>query len=259
MSTSILYHDNGEIKSSVYEVNEKREGEYEEFYNNGKLKLKCHYIDGKIIGKSVEYNKDGKISAECFYNSNNELDGKSIYYRYHYQYDYDIPLMNNIGYNCQYIFKLNVVYSNGKVIDVSYDTKDLIDTYEKWKIYNDGRDGSYCKLFNINKYVIINFPDNYEICKYFISKLDFTSKNHTQCMNSYSMLKILFVEKNFKIIKFTLDCMIEKQIDISSMRLITYYYPPNKGPTKEKIIDCIKLNKHLNDDEKNYLEKEYFS
>ena len=55
------YYDSGKLKSEVVMINNKKEGEYKEYYENGQLNVKSIYIDDwfhKICEKRQNMNKN---------------------------------------------------------------------------------------------------------------------------------------------------------------------------------------------------------
>jgi len=48
-------------------VQNKKQGEFKEWYNDGKLKLHCYYHDDKEEGEYTEYHLDGTIRTYCLY------------------------------------------------------------------------------------------------------------------------------------------------------------------------------------------------
>jgi antitoxin component YwqK of YwqJK toxin-antitoxin module len=49
------YYADGELKSEVFEINGKKEGELKIYYKNGQIMISCNYINGYINGEYKEY------------------------------------------------------------------------------------------------------------------------------------------------------------------------------------------------------------
>ncbi len=86
------YYNNGDIKSQVFIINGKKEGEYKKYYKNGILgscynytndikngECKHYHIDGKIW---LVYNYiNGKIEGQCKeYHENGQLKDKPSFF-----------------------------------------------------------------------------------------------------------------------------------------------------------------------------------
>ena len=100
------YYSNGDIKSQVFIINGKKEGQYKKYYKNGilgsvynyindikngqcnhyhidgKIWLVYHYINGKIVGECEEYEENGKLKdiSQFFYSIIKTISKKNMYY-----------------------------------------------------------------------------------------------------------------------------------------------------------------------------------
>jgi len=59
--------DKTKIKSEVFILNGKKEGEYKSYHPNGCLKNICTYFNDKLNGTYAEYHENGKIFVICTY------------------------------------------------------------------------------------------------------------------------------------------------------------------------------------------------
>ena len=58
------YHYTGELKSEVYYVNGKKNGEYKKYYENGQLWEICSYTNDKKNEKYKMYDNNGELIME---------------------------------------------------------------------------------------------------------------------------------------------------------------------------------------------------
>jgi len=49
------YYESGELRSEVFVINSKKEGEYKEYSRKGKIIKKKFYTDNKLNGESIDY------------------------------------------------------------------------------------------------------------------------------------------------------------------------------------------------------------
>lgn len=64
VETSLGFHENGKMRYSFREVNNRRDGEQIMYYENGNIKEKKHYTLGKETGTWYFYDEDGKLIRE---------------------------------------------------------------------------------------------------------------------------------------------------------------------------------------------------
>ncbi len=70
--TGIVRTYNGTIlREKYFQLNNKKEGEYIEYYKNGNIYRVCNYTDGKLNGTYKIYYESGQLKAIC-----NHIDGK---------------------------------------------------------------------------------------------------------------------------------------------------------------------------------------
>ena len=72
MCEVINYYYNGNIKETYLVIDNKREGEYKEYYGNGirsnqQLWIICNYINDKIEGEYKQYWKNGQLCEQGVY------------------------------------------------------------------------------------------------------------------------------------------------------------------------------------------------
>ncbi len=96
------YYENGELKSEVYYLNYKKEGEYREYYqsqddhqlqgdnqspvDNRQIHVICNYLDGKLCGEFKLYSKSKvgsipKLKEKRIYSNNGKILEKKEYYQ----------------------------------------------------------------------------------------------------------------------------------------------------------------------------------
>ncbi len=70
----------GELLSSHYELNNKKEGKLLEFYQDGRLKSERLFIEDKESGRTAVYFPDGRIKEVQYYKNGLKEGGDTIFY-----------------------------------------------------------------------------------------------------------------------------------------------------------------------------------
>lgn len=63
----MLYFDNGNLKSTYFEVDNQKTGEHKKFFKNGAVRSVTSYLKGHRNGNCFEWNKDGTIRKQLNY------------------------------------------------------------------------------------------------------------------------------------------------------------------------------------------------
>jgi antitoxin component YwqK of YwqJK toxin-antitoxin module len=72
---SKVFHDGGMLKRIYYFINNKKHGEFREYYRCGQLAEICTYVNDLREGENIVYHRDGQVFILCNY-LHNRLHGK---------------------------------------------------------------------------------------------------------------------------------------------------------------------------------------
>lgn len=97
MEVKKTFYKNGNLKTEVSYVDNKKNGRAKSYYENGNIKTEVDYCDGIINGYIRTYYEDGSLESVETYKhgeKNNDLvlysmSGNITYYGYDYECDYD--------------------------------------------------------------------------------------------------------------------------------------------------------------------------
>ncbi len=160
------YYENGELKSEVYYLNYKKEGEFKEYYENGQIHVICNYLDGKLCGEYKLYSKSEvcsiqKLKEKIIYSNNGKILEKKEYYRSQGEYTDQVHILSKYSSEGKLVSETRY-NENGTLFSViTY----LKDAWEKEIVYNEsGKISSVSEYLNDRKVILeIKYDENGEI------------------------------------------------------------------------------------------------
>ncbi|MBN2349722.1 MAG: hypothetical protein JXJ22_12820 [Bacteroidales bacterium] len=64
------FYPNGRLFEEIYWVNDKKHGDWIQYFENGKNKMLAKYTDGQLSGEFIVFNVAGKVQISGFYKEN---------------------------------------------------------------------------------------------------------------------------------------------------------------------------------------------
>jgi antitoxin component YwqK of YwqJK toxin-antitoxin module len=77
---NLLRYNDGKIMRRYTTVDDKIEGQMQEFYPDGKLKIERFFQNGLQTGRATVYYPDGKIKETQYFDNGKQSKGDTIYY-----------------------------------------------------------------------------------------------------------------------------------------------------------------------------------
>ena len=75
------YYESGELKSTCFEINGKRYGDYKQYYKNGQLEWICAYVNGNNHGEDKKYFETGELWSTCLYANDKLINERIQFYK----------------------------------------------------------------------------------------------------------------------------------------------------------------------------------
>jgi len=154
------YYDNKQtiLKSEVFVLNGKEEGEFKSYWCNGQLGEICNYINGEINGEYKFYDDFGQL-----YKIYNYINGKRHGYGYKYMYADKTYITHTVEYSFDKLISLKHMFHPDNFFitlsDIVFDDNKII-TNCNINI-TDGRFSLSQSLKQCSHYLRINFDNNF--------------------------------------------------------------------------------------------------